>query len=256
MSSEKVRIYDLMACNVYMDFDTPLPKEQHKFLVAFYPTGDQPVPELIETITAYGPNGYEVEIANQQYARNNLNGWIFDRTTNSHWYMLNLATGFMEAGEYRIVVQCKNGESVEISRTQDNTSTGTMMAAYLEHRDRLQRSYQPGHDEMLAQGTSLENIEISCDSLQELSGVDAYYILRICEAANAKEYDPQNLYWWDNIFLQRLEDPEAGKNRNSLVLGRALNSDTAYTYFCELTDSNRMGDTNLCIFQPYQSFRT
>lgn len=57
MSEEQVQIYDLMACNVYMDFDTQLPKEQHKFLIAFHPTGDRPVPELIESITAKGPNG-------------------------------------------------------------------------------------------------------------------------------------------------------------------------------------------------------
>lgn len=256
MSSETVKIYDLMACNVYMDFDTPLPKEQHKFLVAFYPTGGRPVHELIETITAYGPNGYQVDIANQEYSRFNLNGWIFDRTTHAHWYMLNLTTGFMEAGEYRIVVQCKNGETVEISRVQDNASTDTLMTAYLQYRETLQSSYHPGQNEVLPKGSTLSQVEVTCESLKALSGVDAYYIFRICEAASAKEYDPQNLYWWDNIFLQRMTDPEAGKNRNNVVLGAELHANTAYTYFCELTDSNLMGGTNICIFQPYQTFRT
>ncbi len=35
-----------------------------------------------------------------------------------------------------------------------------------------------------------------------------------------------------------------------------LKPDTSYVYFTELTDGNSMGGTNICIFQPYQSFRT
>jgi hypothetical protein len=27
-----------------------------------------------------------------------------------------------------------------------------------------------------------------------------------------------------------------------------------YVYFTEITDSNAMGETNMCIFQPHQSF--
>ena len=256
MSSETVNIYDLMACNVYMDFDTPLPKEQHKFLLAFHPTGGRPVHELVETITAIGPNGYEVDIANQEFTRSNLNGWIYDRTTNSHWYMVNLTTGFMDPGEYRIVVQCKDGATTEISRTQDNTSTDRMTTAYLQNREKLKNSYHPGQNEKLPDGAPLHNIKVTCDSLSELSGVDAYYVFRLCEAASALEFDTQKLYWWDNIFLQRLTNPEAGKNRTTLVLGAALKPDTAYTYFCELTDSNSMGGTNICIFQPHQTFHS
>lgn len=256
MSAEKVEIYDLMACNVYMDFDTRLKKEQHKFLIAFHPTGGKPVHELIESITAYGPNEYEVAVENQAFSAENLNGWIYDRTTHSHWYMVNLATGFMEAGEYRIVVQLKDGTSREISRLQNNSSTQTMMTAYLEHRERLQKSYQPGHNEVLPNGTALDQVEVSCEALKDLSGVDAYYVFRICEAESAREFDTQNLFWWDNIFLQRLADKDSGKNRNHLKIGATLNPESSYTYFCELTDSNTMGGTNICIFQPHQTFRT
>ena len=256
MSNGTVEIYDLMACNVYMDFVTDLPKEQHKFLIAFRPTGGAPVYELIESLTARGPNGYEIEIANQEYTIDNLNGWIVDRTTNSHWYMINLYTGFMEPGEYTIEVKCKDGSVKSISRVQDNTATEQMMPAYLDYREKLEQSYTPGNNHPFEKGTSLENVAIDCASFKELTGLDAWYVFRICEAKNQREFNPHNLYWWDNIFLERFTNPEAGKNRSHLVLGKELKPDTAYTYFCELTDGNSMGGTNLCIFQPYQTFNT
>ncbi|HCA25052.1 MAG TPA: hypothetical protein DEP32_12885 [Pseudomonas sp.] len=257
MSQGNVEIYDLMACNVYMDFEnTGLPKEQHKFLIAFHPTGGDPVHELIDSITCRGPDGYVVEVANQPYTITNLNGHIFDRTTHSHWYMINLYTGFMAPGEYSIEVKCKNGETKRISRVQDNAPSERLMAGYLKHRDRLKASYRPGHEQKLPAGTPLTNLAVDCESFKTLTGEDAWYVFRICEARNSKEFDPQNLYWWDNIFLQRLSDPDAGKNRNHLVISAELRPGTAYTYFCELTDGNTMGGTNICIFQPYQTFYT
>ncbi len=47
MSQNKVEIYDLVACNVHMDFEnTGLTKEQHQFLIAFHPTCGAPVHDL------------------------------------------------------------------------------------------------------------------------------------------------------------------------------------------------------------------
>ncbi|AQZ94378.1 hypothetical protein ACFSB1_16970 [Halopseudomonas phragmitis] len=257
MPQGKVELYDLMACNVYMDFEnTGLPKEQHKFLIAFYPTGGDPVHELIDSITARGPNGYVAEVANQPYTISNLNGHIFDRTTNSHWYMINLYSGFMEPGEYVIEVKCKDGSVKTISRVQDNAPSDKLMAAYLPQRERLKASYQPGQCQPLPAGTALTGVEVTCDSLKELSGVDCWTVFRICEASNSKEFDPQNLYWWDNIFLERFSNPEAGKNRNRIRIPVELKAGSAFTYFSELTDGNTMGGTNICIFQPYQTFYT
>ena len=93
MAESTVRIFDIMACNVYWDFDgSPLPREQHKFLVSFYPTKGAPTPELIDSIVAYGPDGYRVEFANQRFTPDNKNGYIYDRTLDYYWYMVNLAT--------------------------------------------------------------------------------------------------------------------------------------------------------------------
>jgi hypothetical protein len=81
MAAEKpapaVQIFDIMACNVYWDFENlPMPKETHKFLVALYPTPGVVAPDIIEKITAYGPGGYSVNFKNQMFTNDTLNGWF------------------------------------------------------------------------------------------------------------------------------------------------------------------------------------
>jgi hypothetical protein len=114
MENGEVKIFDIMACNVYWDFEnSPMPKETHKFLVALYPTPGIKAPELIDTITAYGPGGYEVKFANQMFDNDNKNGWFYDPRIPNYWYMINLPTGFMKEGEYTIEIKCKDGSIVK-----------------------------------------------------------------------------------------------------------------------------------------------
>jgi hypothetical protein len=257
MTEPRVEIYDIMACNVYMDFENSvLQKEQHKFLVAFYPTGGAPIPELVESITAYGPNGYQVEIADQEFSASNRNGWIYDRTTHSHWYMVNLDTGFMQEGNYNIEVKAKDGRVVSRSRRQSNSSTAQLVPSYRKLREGLASSYAPGQARAFEQGASLQQVPVSWTSLKELADLDAYYIFRLSEGRSGKEFNTQKLVWWDNIFVQRLGNPQAGLNRDSVVLNTELKAGTPYVYFVETTDSNAMGNTNICIFQPHQTFHT
>lgn len=258
MAKEKIEIYDIMACNVFWNFpNTGLPQEQHKFLVAFHPTGGRPVPELIESIRAKGPDGYEQEIANQTFTAANCNGHIFDRTTNSHWYMLNLATGFMKEGKYTIEVTGKDGVVRTMSRFQKDAPGQALVTAYRQAEKDIHNSFQPADGSQLPVGSPLKDLQITWTPLSELTGQDAYYILRLSEGRNAREFDTQNLAWWDNIFLQRFTlDPKAGLNRTGVTISSELKPDTAYCHFTEITDSNAMGDTNMCIFQPHQTFRT
>lgn len=258
MAEEKIEIYDIMACNVFWNFpNTGLPQEQHKFLVAFHPTGGRPVPELIASIRARGPDGYEKQIANQVFTAANCNGHIFDRTTNSHWYMLNLPEGFMKEGEYTIEVTGKDGVIRTMSRVQKDAPGQALLNAYKQVEQQIHKSYRPADGEQLPEGTPLKGIEVTWQPLSELAGQDAYYIFRLSEGRNAKEFDTQNLAWWDNIFLQRFTtDPQAGLNRRGVSIGNELKPDTSYCHFTEITDSNAMGDTNMCIFQPHQTFRT
>jgi hypothetical protein len=249
MGAGNVQIYDIMACNVYWDFETPgTPKEQHKFLVAFYPTGGAPLPELVQSITAFGPNGYRVEVANQTFTGVNKNGHIYDRTTNSHWYMVNLDIGFMEPGEYTIEVLKKDGGIVSKSRIQKDEPSRALVASYLKNRGRIYESFSPG------QGATLKPEASS--SLKTLADQDAYYIFRLSQGTNGKEFDTQNLHWWDNIFVQRAAgNATAGLNRDKVLVTNSLKPSTPYVYFTEITDSNAMGETNICVFQPHQSFR-
>ncbi|MET0283775.1 MAG: hypothetical protein ABW352_04875 [Polyangiales bacterium] len=256
MTEARVEIYDIMACNVYMDFDhSALQKEQHKFLVAFYPTGGAPIPELVTSITARGPGGYEVAIANQEFTAANRNGWIYDRTTNSHWYMVNLDTGFMKEGEYTIEVRTHDGRNVQAARRQTNRSTQQLVSAYTRSKDAITSSWSPSKLQPF-QGSSLRKVPVTWSSLKTQADVDAYYIFRLSEGRSGKEFNTQKLVWWDNIFTQRLSQPEAGLNRDSVVLGSELSAGKSYVYFVEVTDSNAMGRTNICIFQPHQAFTT
>jgi len=257
MADPRLEIYDIMACNVYWDFrNTGLGQEQHKFLVSFYPTGGVPVPELIESITAYGPNGYEVSFENQLFTGLNRNGHIYDRTTNGHWYMVNLDTGFMPEGEYVIEAKGKDGRVTRKSRYQKSAPGRALVGAYRECQQAMYDAYSPGQGDVLSGPPAVRHdARISWKTLKELTGQDGYYIFRLSEGANQKEFDTQNLFWWDNIFLERMANPTAGLNRSEVRVGNPLEAGKSYVYFTEITDSNAMGETNICIFQPYQSFR-
>lgn len=257
MTQQRVEIYAIMACDVYVDFENAvLQKEQHKFLVAFYPTGGAPVPELIQSITAYGPDGYKVVIENQEFTPYNRNGWIYDRTTNAHWYMVNLATGFLHEGNYTIEVKRRDGRTISHSRRQNNGPSRQLVAGYKQLRERAAASFGPGKARELSPGASLRQVPVTWSSLKTLGDIDAYYIFRLSEGRSGKDFNIQKLVWWDNIFVQRLGIPQAGLNRDRVVLGNELSPNTPYVYFVEITDSNAMGDTNICIFQPHQTFST
>ncbi len=257
MNAPVIQIYDIMACNVYMDFEnTGLGAAQHKFLVSFYPTGDRPLPELIEKITARGPDGYQVHFVNQEFTGANRNGYIYDRTTNAHWYMVNLDTGFMKEGTYTIDVQCKDGTVKSKARRQKTAPSDALVATYLKNRDAIYRSHSPGTGRPLTAGSPLSNLEVKWSTLHQIAHQDAYYIFRLSEGSSSKEFNTQKLVWWDNIFVDRASHPEAGRNRNGVTVTAELKLAASYVYFTEITDSNAMGETNICIFQPHQMFRT
>jgi len=259
MGDTKVRIYDIMACDVYWDFEeSNLPREQHKFLVSFWPTGDVPTPQLIDRIVAKGPDGYRVEFANEPFTNRNINGHIYDPTLNYYWYMVNLPTGFMPPGTYTIEVTCKDGTVLSKSRVQDDAPRKTLVSAYVRHREDAYASFTPSRRNPLPEESPLSGVKSSWTTLKALAGVDAYYIYRIAEASSLKEFDTQRLVWWDNIFIQRAGGGEltAGLNRSGVTIGTELKPDTSYGYFVEITDANVQSETNICIFQPHQFFTT
>jgi hypothetical protein len=237
-----VDIYDIMACDVYCDFmNFPGPKEQHLFLVSFYPTEDVPTPDLIERIIALGPDGYAKEITNQRFTDENRDGWIYDAALNYYWYMVNVATGYLAEGDYTVEVTLRTGETLSQTRTQRGLPGAALVSAYLENREKLLSSFAgPG----------------SWSTLADLGGPDAYYVYRLAEGAGPDEFDIQHLVWWDNIFIQRARgtDDQAGLNRGQVTARPTLRAATAYTWFVEITDANVQSETNICILQPHQTF--
>ena len=257
-----VKIYDIMACNVYVDFDnsyvpTKIKRQQHKFLIAFYPTSGVPTPELIDSITAYGPDGYKIDFAvNQKHDAKNKNGYIYDPVPDAYWYMVNLDSGFMKEGEYKIEVKCKNGDVVSASRIQKNAPSDAFVAAYLKNKKILNSSYSPSQTKKLKPGTPLKDIKVTWTT-KEMASLYAYYIFRLSEGKKISDFDTQKLVWWDNIFRQRLTGrTNAGLEKGEVIIEAELKPKTSYVYFVEMTDSNIMGDTNICIFQPHQIFVT
>lgn len=258
MSDTPLRIYDIMACDVYWDFDgTPLPKEQHKFLVSFHPTPGVHTPDLVRSITAHGPDGTRTEFGNQLFTPANTNGYIHDQALDHYWYMINLTTGFLADGVYTIEVEGTDGSTQSRSRRQDSAASRHMVEHYTARREELLTSFTPSGREELRTVPGTGELECSWKTLDQVGGPDAHYIHRLSTGGSAREFDTQNLTWWDNIFIQRMRGQnDAGLNRSSVRVGADLAADTRYAYFVEITDANVQGETNICVFQPHQYFRT
>ena len=259
MADAEIKIYDIMACNVYWDFEnSSMPKQTHKMLVALYPTPGVTAPERIEKIMAYGPDGYEVAFANEKFVNTKLNGWFYTPEIQNYWYMVNLPTGFLKEGEYTIEVTCKDGSVDRKSRVQNNAPSDALVEAYLKHYDRIFESFSPSKAKPFPKDTSLKDVKLSWSTIKDVAGLDAFYVTRLAESSTSREFDGNNLTYFDNIYVQRLynNDPGAGRNRNEVVIGKELKPQTNYGYFVEITDANVGGEANICIFQPHQFFKT
>jgi hypothetical protein len=253
MEERSFEIFDLMACNVYWDFGNyPGGERQHKYLFAIAAANDEFHPSCVEKIMAYGPNNLEVEIANQFFTQEQADGYIYDASIGNYWYMKNMRNGFMEPGEYHIEITFKNGHVSGISRLQDNAPSDKLVDAYLKSKERIE--YHP--DAPLADGTDLTDLKVRWSTLKGLSGTDAFYIFRLSKAEVWWAFDIQNLVFWDNVFVERFKDTLYARNKSGIIIPKTLEPDTGYAWWTEICDSNKMGDTNICIFQPVQAFRT
>lgn len=259
MADPEIKIFDIMACNVYWDFEgSPMPKETHKFLFALYPTPDVAAPDMIECIRAYGPGGYEIQFNNRKYDNETKNGWFIDPNIPNYWYMANLPTGFLEEGEYTIEITVKNGTIEKKSRVQKNAPSDAVVNAYIKHHDEIYESFTPSKSKPPAAGSSLKDLKLNWSTLKDLAGLDAYYVTRLAQAAKPIEFDGNNLTHFDNIYTQRYfnNDATAGLNRSEVTVPLELKPQTDYGYFVEITDANVGGEANICIFQPHQFFKT
>jgi hypothetical protein len=154
--------------------------------------------------------------------------------------MLNVPTGYLDEGTYTIEVTTKTGEVLSRSRQQRNASTEAYVASYLANRQRILDSFGP----------------TSWPTLASLGGPDAYYVYRLGKARSLREFNTQQLAWWDNIYIQRARgvDEQAGRNKGAVTLPFELEPGTSYGHFVEITDGNVQSDANICVFQPHYFF--
>ncbi len=258
MSNPELKIYDIMACNVYWDFEnSPFPKETHKLLVALFPTPGVFAPDLVESIKGYGPNGYEFPLnVHEKYTTINKNGWLFTPAVQNYWWMYNIPKGFMQEGEYTIEITCKDGTKISKSRVQKEEPSARCVDFYVKNKDKIFNSHAPSKTKPLS--GSLKNPQLSWTPMSGLGGPDEYYVTRVAECSNPLGFDGNNLTFFDNIYVQRLRtgDVNAGKNLSGVTVDAELKPDTNYGYFVEITDSNIGGEANICIFQQHQFFKT
>ena len=257
-SSPQLKIYDIQACNVYMDFDhSPLRKEQHKFVISFYPTTGAETPDLIESITAYGPDGYTVELKNEPFKKTTLNGWVLNPVLKSYYYSAYRPVGFMKEGTYTLEVKCKDGSVLRQSRVQNNASTEAAVAFYKANKAKLLEAYKPSKVHPMSPDAKRKGLVLSRKTMKDLGGPDAYYLTYLYQASSGAEASAHNVIWWDNVFVQRAAgDVQAGLNRREVAVNKDLAPKTTYTYFVETSDANKQSETNYCIFQPHKVFTT
>ncbi|MBN1656412.1 MAG: hypothetical protein JXA30_21765 [Deltaproteobacteria bacterium] len=259
MEKTEIKIFDIMACNVYWDFENSrMPKETHKMLVALYPTPGVKAPDLIEKIRAFGPNGYEVAFANDKFNNTKLNGWFYTPELQNYWYMVNIPSGFLKEGEYTIEVTRKDGSVDTKSRVQKNAYADALVQAYKKNWDRIFDSFSPSRKKQLPKDSPRKNLKLSWSTMKDVAGMDAFYVTRVAQSSTPMEFDGNNLSFFDNIYIQRLRnnDADAGKNRGHVTIETELKPQTDYGYFVEITDANVGGEANICIFQPHQFFTT
>ena len=252
ISEHSFEISDFMACNVYWDFgNCPGGERQHKYLFAIAATKDEFHPRCVKKIIVYGPNNLENEITNQFFTQKFEDGYIYDTLGGNYWYMKNMRNGFLEPGEYTIEVALKSGEVSTISRIQNNGPGDKLLEAYLKNKEKM--VYYPTAS--LNSGTDLSKVKCRWSALRDLAGVDAFYIFRLA-AVEAWWTFIQDVVFPNEMFLRKIADPRLRLNKTSFLIEKALTPDTIYAWWTEICDSSKMGDINLCILQPIQTFRT
>ncbi|WP_227014791.1 MULTISPECIES: hypothetical protein [Nocardiopsis] len=170
----------------------------------------------MESITARGPGGYEVESTDQRFTPADTDGHVYDRTLDYYWYMVNLPTGFPAEGEYTIEVRGTDGSVQTRSRHQDGGVSRRLIEHYTAHRSEVLASFAPSDGEELDDVPGVGELHCSWRTLDRLGGPGAYYIHRLSKGAFAREFDTQHLTWWDNIFVQRVNGHAEAGRRSAL----------------------------------------
>ncbi len=229
----------------YEDFKKEYPatrinKPEHaKFLVMFYPA--QPRIEDIEYIKAIGPDNYKIDFKiNQKYNRENLNGYI----SNAYvlWFMVWDTRDFIKQGNYTIIIKYKDGTMYRKSRYVN--SKHDFLTKYKE----LKKKFIPKGN--IAFNKIKNGISFKWKTIPDMH---LYYCFRLAQYKPGMNFaDSKQLILFDNIFFEK--QPEYGLNKSSVNFEGLLDKNVKYTWFVEITDSNRLSEVDLVIYQKFQYF--
>jgi hypothetical protein len=235
-------IKNIVVCNVYWeDFKAvslPYPGVS-KFVVTF---GAAANPDLMESITVKGPEGYTYNISLKRYTTENLNGYL--GTADRIWFMGFDRRGFLKDGQYDITLAYKSGGVTRKGRVLKYSSE--ILDAYLK----IKPEFSPtGH---VPAGASLSDITLKWTVVP---GVEAHYMTRIGTNRNSRDNWTTSFGWifQDTIFGYGTGNPSnRGINKGELKVEKTLKPGRQYLWFTEILDSDDFNKINIAIFLKYQ----
>ncbi|MBW2322136.1 MAG: hypothetical protein JRF41_01210, partial [Deltaproteobacteria bacterium] len=241
-ASGEPEIKDIVVCNVYWEdfkaMNLPYPRVS-KFVVTF---GSAVSPDLMESISVKGPDGYTYDINLERYTTKNLNGYV--GTGNGIWFMGYDRRGFLKDGRYDITLKYKSGRITRKGRVMKYSSE--ILDAYLK----IKPEFSPtGH---LPAGADLSGITLKWTVAP---GIKAHYMTRIGTNRGSGNNWTKNFGWifQDTIFGYGTGNPyNRGINKGELKVDKTLKPGQWYLWFTEILDSDDFNKINIAIFCKYQ----
>ncbi|HQO77618.1 MAG TPA: hypothetical protein PLG17_03810 [Thermodesulfobacteriota bacterium] len=223
------QIADVCVTNVYTAYETPT--YYSKFVLVF--DRSAPVPDPVNDvwfICIQKPDGLWEFMRNRPYTRTTANGYLYS-PGYSLWYQKYL-TGTIADGTYRFFVVFKDGTYLTKSRTL--VSNWELVNTYIAYQSAI--SFYPN-------GVVVQDqpVGLYWTTIASLGGPGLYY--------NAWVMGDNGIVRSDGIFMD--PNPSAGLDKNSSMQYLPGGN---YQWFTEVLDSNRFGQINMVIFQPWNYF--
>jgi uncharacterized protein (DUF362 family) len=250
-------IDDIVVSQLYhdnSDDSNEFPKKQAKFEIYFFGLVGEKNTNAIKNVVVEGPNRYKFQFKNQLFDFQNGNGYIVDNYNRQVVrYLAFDRNGFLEDGKYTITVAYWNGETRSKSRIlKSNTK---LLSNYLKLKEKITYSAKEVSKYM---GDLKVYADTTWKTLNDFGGENAFYANYLSQG-RTDFVNLHDLTHIDNIYQNRLLMPLYGLNKNTALVNtrwKPLKSNTEYTWFVEMCDSNKHGDINITIYQPHQHFKT
>lgn len=241
-------INSFIVCNAYWDIygddtaekkDSRLDKTRMGKMAVFL-NQMEVGPDDIQSIDVEGPNNYSFKInPYSPYERKKLNGYAPFRPVL--YYQGFETNGPLENGSYTVTINLKNGKSEKRSKTLKDTSH--LLNRYKE----LKHKFTP-EGEVTTTEDSLRKLDFNWN---RVSG-DAYYSFWLAKDIDGGNFLKDTIFHKNIFFKSGIKD--SGLNEDSITAYATLKQGEQYIWFVEILDSNRLGEVNEVIIQPFKRF--